>query len=97
MSVSAERAPGGNGYRGALLDIPGRRRPPPRDIGPRTFEEVPLPELSAAIQDVRSALPSLGPEGVYRRILEAYGLVRMTGQVRERFEEAAASSRRQAR
>lgn len=90
--VTVERTPGGTGYRNALLRIPESDRVAVREIGPRTFDEVPLSELSSLVLSIRAAKPGSSSEDIYRHVLAHYGLVRMTEQVRKRFEDAAGYS-----
>ena len=59
-----------------------------RDIGPRSFDEVPGSELAALVGAVRTSKGDTNSEEIYREILDIYGLVRMTAQVRKRFEES---------
>ena len=61
-----------------------------RDIGPRSFDEVPASELTALIGAVKRTKADANSEEIHREVLDIYGLVRMTAQVRKRFEEAAA-------
>ena len=87
-SVVVERASDGSGFRNALICSPTDDSTLVREIGPRTFDEVPFPELSALIRVVRASKPEAPTAEIYRQILGLYGLVRMTAQIRKRFEEA---------
>ena len=86
--VVAERPTGERGYRNAVLRTPETDRVRVRDIGPRSFDEVPGGELAALVGAVRRSKVNASPEEVYREVLDIYGLVRMTAQVRKRFEAA---------
>ena len=86
--VVVERAAGERGYRNALLRTPESDRIRMRGIGPRSFEEVPRSELAALVRAVKTSKAGADSEEIYRQVLDIYGLVRMTAQVRKRFEEA---------
>ena len=86
--VVVERDAGERGYRNALLRTAETDRVRMREIGPRSFDEVPRSELAALVRAVRSMKPDGNPDEIYREVLGIYGLVRMTAQVRRRFEEA---------
>ena len=86
--MSSSSAPDVSGYRNALFGVLESDRVAMREIGPRTFDEVPLPELSLLIRGVQVSEPEASPEEIYRDVLAIYGLVRMTTRVRKRFEEA---------
>ena len=87
--VVVERAAGERGYRNAVLRTPETDRIRMRDIGPRSFDEVPGGELAALVGAVKESKVDANSEEVYREVLDIYGLVRMTAQVRRRFEKAA--------
>ena len=55
--VVVERAAGERGYRNALLRIPESDHVKMREIGPRSFDEVPHSELAALVRAVRSSKP----------------------------------------
>ncbi len=86
--VVVERPAGGSGYKDALLRTPDTDRVKLREIGPRSFDEVPHSELAVLVGALRSAKPDAESEEIHREVLGIYGLVRMTAQVRKRFEEA---------
>ena len=88
--VVVERAAGERGYRNAVLRTPETDRVRVRDIGPRSFDEVPGGELATLVGAVKRSKADSNSEEIYREVLDIYGLVRMTTQVRKRFEEAAA-------
>ena len=88
--VVVERAAGERGYRNAVLRTPETDRVRMRDIGPRSFDEVPGGELAALVGAVKRSKVDANSGEIYREVLDIYGLVRMTAQVRKRFEEAAA-------
>lgn len=90
--VMVEQTSGGSGYRNALLRVPEGARVTLREIGPRTFDEVPLSELSLLLRGVQAVEPGSSPEEIYRHVLARYGLVRMTEQVRKRFKDATDNS-----
>ena len=89
--VFVERAAGERGYRDALLRIPECDRIKMRDIGPRSFDEVPRSELATLVRAVKTSKADANPDEICREVLDKYGLVRMTAQVRRRFEEAERS------
>lgn len=60
-----------------------------REIGPRSFDEVPGSELGALVGAIKTSKADASSDEIYREILDIYGLVRMTAQVRKRFEEAS--------
>ena len=86
--VGVERAASASGYQGALVTTETADATVVREIGPRAFDEVPLPEVSALLRAVRASSPGASSEEIYRQVLEIYGLVRMTAQTKKRFEEA---------
>jgi len=87
--VVVERAAGERGYRNAVLRTPETDRVRMRDIGPRSFDEVPGSELAALVGAVRRSKSGASSEEIYREVLDIYGLVRMTAQVRKRFDEVS--------
>ena len=89
--VVVERAGGGTGYRNALLRTPETDHVKMREIGPRSFDEVPHSELAALVRAVKSSKPDAKSDEICREVLSIYGLVRMTAQVRKRFEKAEKS------
>ena len=86
--VVVERAAGDRGYRDALLRTVETDPVKMREIGPRSFDEVPHSELAALVRAVRSLKSDDNSDEIFREVLGIYGLVRMTAQVRRRFEEA---------
>ena len=87
--VVVERATGERGYRNAVLRKPETDQVRMRDIGPRSFDEVPGSELAALVGAIKRSKADASSDEIYREILDIYGLVRMTAQVRKRFEEAS--------
>lgn len=57
-----------------------------RDLGDRSFAEIPSSELAALILDIRSQDELLGREGIYRAVLDHYGLQKLTALVRRRLD-----------
>ena len=92
--VSVKRATNASGHQNALVTTPATDATVVREIGPRTLDEVPLPEVSSLLGSVRASNPGASSEAIYRQVLELYGLVRMTVQTKKRFEEAAGGSGR---
>ena len=92
--VAVERREEGRGYKSALLRTPGSDRVKVREIGPRSFDEVPHSELSELVRVVRRSKAGAGFEEICREVLGIYGLVRMTAQVRKRFQEVEELSSR---
>jgi len=86
--IVVEQGAGESGYRNAVLRTPVTARIRMRDIGPRSFDEVPCGELAALMGAVKTSKVDASSEEIYREVLGIYGLVRMTAQVRKRFEEA---------
>ena len=89
--VVVERAAREGGYRNAMLRTADTAPVKMREIGPRSFEEVPHSELAALVRAVRALKPDGHPDETYREVLGIYGLVRMTAQVKKRFVEAEKS------
>jgi hypothetical protein len=54
-----------------------------RELGPRALEEVPLDEIAALVRRLRGARGIDGATELKRAVLNAYGLVRLTGRADE--------------
>ena len=89
--VVVERAGREGGYRNAMLRTVESNHVKMRKIGPRSFDEVPHSELSALVRAVRSSKPNAHSDEIHHEVLGIYGLVRMTAQVKKRFDEAEKS------
>lgn len=59
-----------------------------RQIGPRTFHEIPPAELAALIRKTRDSYPFDDKEEISRRVLETYGLKRLTQATWDRFQKS---------
>jgi hypothetical protein len=55
-----------------------------RELGPRSLDEVPLPEIAELMERLTTA----GADDLKRAVLDAYGLVRMTAKADEYLERA---------
>ncbi|EWM17036.1 DNA helicase [Kutzneria sp. 744] len=64
-----------------------------RQLGPRSFEEVPPGELAALLDHVAERDGHVGEEASRRAVLELLGLKRLTDNVRSRFAEIEAVRR----
>jgi len=64
-----------------------------RQLGPRSFEEVPPSELAALLDHVAERDGFSGAEAAQRAVLDLLGLKRLTDNVRSRF--AAVEAMRQ--
>ena len=85
--VVVERAKDGGGYSNAVLRMPDGERVRVRELGPRSFVEIPRSELLELVRIVRRSKPEAEFEEICREVLSIYGLVRMTEQVRKKFRE----------
>ncbi|MBY8854037.1 hypothetical protein K7G98_39740, partial [Saccharothrix sp. MB29] len=56
-----------------------------RQLGPRSFEEVPPGELAALLDHVAERDGNTGGEALQRAVLEMLGLKRLTDNVKNRF------------
>jgi hypothetical protein len=54
-----------------------------RELGPRSLDEVPLDEIAELVKLIRGARGTGEPTELKRAILNAYGLVRLTGRADE--------------
>lgn len=72
----------------AVARLSGTERIRLRERGPRTFEEIPQSELAEQLRSIREELFDVTEEELGRELLERYGLVRMTRQVRDTLSQA---------
>ena len=56
----------------------------PRKRGPRTFEEIPDSEISSVMRPLLDRQPKIDEETLFRQVLDAYELKRLTSNVRNR-------------
>jgi len=78
-----------NTYANAILYTPNSDLKLIRELGSRSFEEVPLCELAEFFQRIKSKQPQgVEDEEIFRKILDAYGLVRMTTQTINQFKKS---------
>ena len=91
--IVVERAAGARGYRNAVLRTPECDHIKVREIGPRSFDEVPHSELAALVRAVKSLKPDADSDEIYRKVLGIYGLVRMTALVSDQTESGIPLSR----
>lgn len=57
-----------------------------RDLGTRGFAEIPMSELAAVVLDIRSWDDMIGRDEIFRKVLDHYGLQKLTALVRRRLE-----------
>lgn len=57
-----------------------------RELGDRSFAEVPLSELAALVLEIRCADDLMGREGIARSVLDHYGLQKLTALVSRRLD-----------
>jgi len=55
-----------------------------RDLGPRSFAEIPASELAALVLDIKAQDEFMGRDDIYRAILDHYSLQKLTALVRRR-------------
>ena len=84
--VDVDRASDGEGYEGTTVRMVGAPVFVLRERGERSFEEIPLAELSAMYSHFSRGRTGDVQEDVRREVLARYGLTRMTVQVRARFD-----------
>jgi AAA domain-containing protein len=79
--VPAEDTPGQGDE---ILRVAGTPPVRVRELGPRSLDEVPLPEIAELMERLTTA----GANDLKRAVLDAYGLVRMTAKADEYMERA---------
>jgi len=79
--VPAEDTPGQGDE---ILRVAGTPPVRVRELGPRSLDEVPLPEIAELMERLTTA----GADDLKRAVLDAYGLVRMTAKADEYLERA---------
>ena len=79
--VPAEETPGQDDE---ILRVAGTPPVRVRELGPRSLDEVPLPEIAELMERLTTA----GADDLKRAVLDAYGLVRMTAKADEYLELA---------
>ena len=84
--VDVDRPGQGAGYEGTIVRLAGTAAFVLRERGERSFEEIPLAELSAMYSLVSRGRSGDDQEDIRRDVIAHYGLTRMTVQVRERFD-----------
>ena len=84
--VDVDRSSDGAGCEGTTVRLAGTPAFVLRERGERSFEEIPLPELSAMYSHVSRGRSGDDQEDIRRDVLARYGLTRMTVQVRARFD-----------
>lgn len=84
---------GESGVRPRIYRLPGQPAVPVRQLGPRSFDEIPPAELAALLDLVAERDGTIDLEAHQRAALEVLGLKRLTDNVRSRFT-AAQSIRR---
>jgi len=57
-----------------------------RDLGDRSFSEIPLSELAALVLEIRCEDDLMGREGIARTVLDHYGLQKLTALVSRRLD-----------
>jgi hypothetical protein len=66
-----------------MIRLPDQPAVRVRELGPRSLEEVPLDEIAELVRLIRADGAGAGPTELKRSILNAYGLVRLTGRADE--------------
>jgi hypothetical protein len=79
--VPAEETPGQDDE---ILRVAGSPAVRVRELGPRSLDEVPLPEIAELMERLTTA----GADDLKRAVLDAYGLVRMTAKADDYLERA---------
>jgi len=79
--VPADETPGQDDE---ILRVAGSPPVRVRELGPRSLDEVPLPEIAELMERLTTA----GANDLKRAVLDAYGLVRMTAKADEYLERA---------
>ena len=79
--VPADETPGQDDE---ILRVAGSPPVRVRELGPRSLDEVPLPEIAELMERLTTA----GADDLKRAVLDAYGLVRMTAKAEEYLERA---------
>jgi hypothetical protein len=84
-SVVAYRGSRG-GYADGWLRTPSQPEVIKREIGPRSVDDIPLPELEQAMADL--APDYRETDELFRALMDEYGMSRLTEHRRSRFEQA---------
>jgi hypothetical protein len=72
---------------GWIMRLPTQPEVIVRDLGNRSFAEIPMSELAALVLEIRSHDELIGRDGIYRAVLDHYGLQKLTALVRRRLDK----------
>ena len=72
---------------GWILRLPEQEPVIVRDLGNRSFAEIPMSELAALVLEFRTEDEFIGRDGIFRATLEHYGLQKLTALVRRRLDK----------
>ncbi|MEP6343273.1 MAG: hypothetical protein ABJ275_08155 [Maricaulaceae bacterium] len=72
---------------GWILRLPEQPEVTVRDLGRRSFAEIPMSELAALVLEIRTQDEFIGRDGIYRATLDHYGLQKLTALVRRRLDK----------
>lgn len=70
-----------------IVRLPERPRVILRDLGGRSFADIPMSELAALVLEIRTADDLMGREEIYRAVLGHYGLQKLTALVKRRLDK----------
>lgn len=72
---------------GWIMRLPDQDPVMVRDLGNRSFAEIPMSELAALVLEIRSHDELIGRDGIFRAVLDHYGLQKLTALVRRRLDK----------
>jgi len=72
---------------GWIVRLPDQPRVIVRDLGNRSFADIPMSELAALVLEIRTQDEFMGREDIYRAVLDHYGLQKLTALVRRRLDK----------
>ncbi len=75
---------------GWIVRLPDQPRVIIRDLGHRSFAEIPMGELAGLVLEIRTQDEFMGREDIYRSVLGYYGLQKLTALVRRRLDKVLA-------
>jgi hypothetical protein len=74
-----------------IVRLPGQKRVRARTLGSRTLHEVPAGELAELMLEIRVRNELISREELFRQVLEAYGLIRLTEATTRRLDYVLAT------
>jgi hypothetical protein len=74
-----------------IIRPPGQKPVRVRTLGSRTLHEIPAAELAEVMLEIRVQSDLISREELFRRVLERYGLVRLTEATAERLDYVLAN------